>query len=238
MHSGPVYRAHEALSCLQVALHCLGFLLFLFELLLLVASQDRLGLFVEFYLVLDFGGSGLSGGLLDELLVPGNPLFGVFLWGLGKGLGLQPLGIVEGVGEEQVVLAVDLVPAGRKLGLGHHALLEFLHLREVVVSDFESFLLAVDVLQTLVEAPVVLLHEVAHQHRAGPRLAVHRVDQAALPRLHGFLHELENGVDCVVLLIEDLGEAELRFPPSRSNGRRGTVCRSVRRGWGWFWRRC
>ena len=75
---------------------------------------------------------------------------------------------------------------------------------EVVVPDLQAFLLAVDELEALIETPAVLLHEVGHQDSGGAGLAVQRVDEAALPHLHGLLDEVANGIDCVVFLVEDL----------------------------------
>ena len=71
--------------------------------------------------------------------------------------------------------------------------------------DLHSLLLAVDELETAAERPAVLLHHVGHDDREGPGLAVEGVDEAALSLLHGFLYEGEYGVDCVILLVEDLG---------------------------------
>lgn len=70
--------------------------------------------------------------------------------------------------------------------------------------DLHSLLLAVDELETAAERPAVLLHHVGHDDREGPGLAVEGVDEAALSLLHGFLYEGEYGVDCVILLVEDI----------------------------------
>lgn len=40
---------------------------------------------------------------------------------------------------------------------------------------------------------------------------MHRVDETALPCLHGLLDELEDCVDCVVLFVKDLGHRSGTF---------------------------
>lgn len=118
--------------------------------------------------------------------------------------GLTPLGVIEGVSQYEILLILDLIPRIGQFPLGHHALLQLLHLREIIVPHLQALLLQIDELQALAQGPTVLLHEIGHQDSTGPRLAVDRMDQAALPRLHGLLDEGEDGIDGVVFLIEDL----------------------------------
>ena len=102
---------------------------------------------------------------------------------------------MEGVGD---------VPSVVELVLLLDPELKVLKLGEVVASDLEAILPAVDVLEALFEGPFELPHEISDDDGGGPGFAVDGMHQAALAPLLSFLDEGVEGVEGIILFIEDL----------------------------------
>lgn len=140
--------------------------------------------------------------LNDSHLAPFEPFLHGFGWLFTTDL--NDLGIKIGISQQHFLVIATLRPIPRQTIHSHHPFLQFLQLTQVIVPDFEVFLFWCDVLKTSVKTPVVLFHHVGHHYCTRAWLAVERVDQAALSLFHRLLDEVENGVDCVVLFIENL----------------------------------
>jgi hypothetical protein len=78
------------------------------------------------------------------------------------GLPFLFLGVLEGIGDEKILLVFSLLPAITESIVLESSLLEFLHLHQVVVADLKAILLAVHQLEGLVERPPVLFDEVGY----------------------------------------------------------------------------
>jgi len=75
---------------------------------------------------------------------------------------------------------------------------------EVVASNLKSLLLGVDQLEGFVQRPVVFFHQVGCEHSAGSALTVQGMNEAAFALLHCLFYKGEDGIECIVLFVEDL----------------------------------
>lgn len=118
------------------------------------------------------------------------------------------LGVQEGVGHHLLLqttplLSHTLPPRGELTPrLLLESILEEGQLLEEGGPDLEVRSAGVDVLETLVERPAELEHQVAHHYATTPALSLLGVDETTLPLGSGLLDELVDLVDLLVLLVE------------------------------------
>lgn len=75
---------------------------------------------------------------------------------------------------------------------------------EVVASNLKSLLFGVDQLQGFVQRPVVFFHQIGCKHCAGSAFAVQGMDEATFALLDCLFYKSEDGIECIVLFVEDL----------------------------------